>query len=80
MNSDNFLENIEKRMDKKFKGWGEFIEFMLNTRKELEAAQTDLINYHSLRKAADAVCRAWNTEAPDVILGDRINEMQDLLS
>lgn len=34
----------------------------------------------TIRKVAESVCQAWNTEAPDVILGDRINEMQDLLS
>jgi len=34
----------------------------------------------TIRNAAEAICKAWNSESPDAILGDRINEMQDLLS
>lgn len=51
----------------------------LNSKMETKHGETADIAY-TIIEAAQKVCAAWNENKPDTILGERINELNDLLN
>jgi len=47
--------------------------------KEIKKYRAEETNYDCLSKVAQLVVNAWNNLSPDIILGDRINELSDCI-